>query len=530
MKTQTRASGDGNQLLRGKVLCGATFKQILHNNASDFRIPMNRDTDSELQESPTSINLQLQNQYLEGFRPEPANPPAYRHRYVAPAYSEKALLPQGAFLTCRCCLEEFRNRDTKQATSFYPCLHEDKLADGTKCLGIVMLGDMDMSSDTEDSEISDDEESENGSFMHCGREFEGSESICDDDEEFESVSGSYMLTSIRTAPVNPTEYNTIHHSRATIDMEGVHSGTADETISSTVLDKGKSKLDSSETHMARYFSEWVEDKSLQLHPERLPPQLIAALLDFREEYGEHHLKELAEYSRIDILYGSEDPNTNVANLEAGPFEQIYVEQFIFYIEHLHQYLNEFRDGVNIAGLSKVNPNLHLTQEHAKDIVAHAYHGAVQAITSHDNFLHMRWQKGLLRVELVRLIGIAFRRMRDELQKLIGLSCGLEELFLTIYERFRSERLELLVMRYVDEDDVNDEVAEGVLTSMTIAARVLQAREKGESNVRGEYQGDAIRRLYEGVVKAYKFYGADRRTWPVLDDWRECVICQKLAGA
>ncbi|RPA75464.1 hypothetical protein BJ508DRAFT_418129 [Ascobolus immersus RN42] len=94
------------------------------------------------------------------------------------------------------------------------------------------------------------------------------------------------------------------------------------------------------------------------------------------------------------------------------------------------------------------------------------------ISEVDASTHERWEAGLMRIEQVGLIKQIIKAAMDEARAIIRLGGGVEELteagwstrhllaFVTS-NRFRSERLEILLLRCLGHDDINWKVVDGV---------------------------------------------------------------------
>ncbi|RPA82181.1 hypothetical protein BJ508DRAFT_375885 [Ascobolus immersus RN42] len=290
--------------------------------------------------------------------------------------------------------------------------------------------------------------------------------------------------------------------------------------------------------IASSLGQWIGNKELQLDPARLSPELLEVLVAFREKRGQFPIQKLYGTSRLSALYDWK------VDAIIPAFRNIFQLQILFYIQHLHPYmydnlLEETKDDTSASGSSSSScPELDLphTLGHCNDQFAEYYNSKVWGIVG-DQFLNDRWRSGMFRAGQLELITRTFERLRAELLRLIASGKGLHMLYLTIMrfdnvlryffcdERFRSERLEVLIRRYLDVDEVNEEVAQGVQTSMAIMYRKLHGTE-GMAKLHGGLQdtGTAyFTREYNRMVEAYQLYGEDRKGWLKVEKER-CVFC------
>jgi hypothetical protein len=154
-----------------------------------------------------------------------------------------------------------------------------------------------------------------------------------------------------------------------------------------------------------------------------------------------------------------------------PLQQATDEYLLFFIETFSPYCKQHffdkemdKDGVPAVLLKR---NGLIPEQMYLMIVKHIG-GSYAGVN-----VQQRYKRGMLRGGVIRLLEITLRALMDELQKLMARGAAYDEFelacrnsvyaveFLFGSHRFRSERLEILLLRYLDELGFNAEVATGV---------------------------------------------------------------------
>ncbi|RPA71491.1 hypothetical protein BJ508DRAFT_367734 [Ascobolus immersus RN42] len=173
-----------------------------------------------------------------------------------------------------------------------------------------------------------------------------------------------------------------------------------------------------------------------------------------------------------LLLGKSGPQRMGDFAYPPPFYQILEEYVVLYIQHVYPYFQRL-GWPDDAEWPRNGPSLRDPRS-----ALHETFSFLGALHIEEVVVAPRWKHGMLRERQIKLIELVLRNFLEQLRAILEVSIGNENLRLVEFgrvcllaglsissffgsPRLRSERLEVLLLRYLDEKDVNWEVVRGL---------------------------------------------------------------------